>query len=225
MYKLLKEFNLEIGVEQILKGQGIDPARASARLWDISKEVVSELDSLLEPAALSVTLPVIKCDHGRVNFEGGSFEGPLVTRTLAGAARLSLTLCTIGPRLEEKVSELMNTEPVKALALDGAGTAAISWLSSAVIDLLNAEAEQNGLKTGMKGEPGQEGWPIEQQRVIFGLLPAEQIQVRLTDSCLMLPRKSLTFVIGQGKEMSKDKISCDLCSMRDRCHWRTRAAE
>lgn len=220
MYKLIKDFNLAIGVERILKGQGITPGKASARLWDFAKEALDELDGLLEPAALYITVPVISCNHGRVYFEGGVFEGPLVGEALAGASKLSLALCTIGPRLEEKVSRLMSSEPVKAMALDGAGTAAVSELSSALANLLNAEAAADGLKTGMKTEPGQEGWPIEQQRIIFSLLPAEQIQVRLTDSCLMLPRKSLTFAIGQGMEMSKDKVACDLCSMRERCQWR-----
>jgi len=74
----------------------------------------------------------------------------------------------------------------------------------------------------MRAEPGQEGWPIQQQRVLFDLLPAGEIGVRLTASYLMLPRKSLSFVVGLGPEMQPDAVTCDFCSKRERCAWRVR---
>ena len=83
-------------------------------------------------------------------------------------------------------------------------------------------ASTRGSRTGMRASPGQEGWPIQQQRVFFGLLPAEEIGVRLTTSCLMLPRKSISFVIGLGPDMRADAVACDFCSKRERCQWRVR---
>ena len=84
------------------------------------------------------------------------------------------------------------------------------------------EATARGLGTGMRASPGQEGWSIWQQQMLFGLLSAEEIGVRLTESCLMLPRKSVSFVIGLGPEMRPDAVTCDFCSKRNRCRWRVR---
>ncbi|RLC95865.1 MAG: hypothetical protein DRI77_09365, partial [Chloroflexi bacterium] len=157
----------------------------------------------------------------RAAFDGGvAFEGPLVARALAGATQVALAVCTVGAALDERVSVLWAKDPVRALALDGAGIGAVELVARLAGERVREEAERRGLRIGMRAEPGQEGWPIQQQRVLFGLLPASKIDVQLTESCLMLPRKSLSFVVGLGPEMQPDAVTCDFCSKRERCQWR-----
>jgi hypothetical protein len=168
------------------------------------------------------TMPVREFRHHTVILEdGASFTGELVARALAGATEIALVVCTIGPALEERVSALFTAgNSLRALALDGAGIAALGQISQAVGEWICAEAETLGLRVGMRTSPGQEGWPLEQQLVLFDLLPAQEIGVRLTESCLMLPRKSVSFAVGLGTEMQADATACDYCSKRDRCRWR-----
>jgi hypothetical protein len=153
---------------------------------------------------------------------GAAFEGPLVARALAGATQVALAVTTIGPALEEQVDELFKVDPVRALALDGAGVAAIGAVSKMVVDRIRAEASARGLGSGMRASPGQEGWSIWQQRALFSVVPAGQIGVCLADTCLMLPRKSNSFVVGLGPEMQPGAVTCDFCSKRGRCPWRVR---
>ncbi|HOL16898.1 MAG TPA: vitamin B12 dependent-methionine synthase activation domain-containing protein [Bacillota bacterium] len=220
MFEIIDHIEIELTADDILKGQGMDPARASDRVKDVVLEVLTEANSLVEPKAMAGKLPVLDFAHETLTFEGGIFEGPLVKRALAGATEIFLAVCTIGPKLEERMKELMASDMLKGLALDGAGTAAIRLVSQAVTNMLITAAENSGLKTGMKAQPGQEGWPIEQQRVLFSVLPAEKIGVRLTDSCLMIPRKSVSFVLPLGKDLREDATPCDFCSKRERCPWR-----
>jgi hypothetical protein len=224
MFELTTDFVIDLQVDHVLKGQGIDPAKASAKLVEPVEAVLAEMGSLLEPAALYGTLPVLDFQHRTITFEGGTFEGELVTRAMAGASEISLALCSIGPKLDERVVELMNTNAMQALALEGAGNAAIRVVSNTVAERITTALESRGLKAGMKTQPGQEGWPIEQQRLFFSLIPAERINVKLTDSCLMMPRKSVTFAIAAGKEMCADAEPCDFCTKRDRCKWRKEKA-
>ncbi len=224
MFELTTDFKIALQIEHVLQGQGIDPARASAKLVEQAQAILADVDPLLEPAALYGTLPVSDFQHRQVDFAGGRFEGELVTRALAGASEISVALCTIGPRLDERVAELMDDDVMRAVVLDGAGVAAIRQVSDAVTERINDAIKSRGLNAGMKAQPGQEGWPIEQQRVIFGLLTADRVNVQLTESCLMLPRKSVTFVIGGGKDMSEDAVPCDFCTKRDRCKWRKEKA-
>ena len=111
-------------------------------------------------------------------------------------------------------------DAVRAVALEGAGVAAVRQVSTQLGVFICDAATARGLKVGMRASPGQEGWSIQQQRLLFGLLPTEEIGVRLTSSCLMLPRKSVSFVIGLGPDMRADSVPCDFCSKRDRCQWR-----
>lgn len=220
MPEIIRGLDIKLEAEHVLKGQGIETSRASSRLFEAAAEILEEVNPLIEPAAIMINLPVHKFEHQSIYFEGGRFEGPLVAKALAGASEISIALCTIGPKLEERMEELMNIDMMKGLAFDGAGTAAIGLVSQAIRNKIVADAEKRSLKMGMKAQPGQEGWPIEQQRVLFSTLPAEQINVRLTESCLMIPRKSVTFVIPFGSDLCEDAVPCDFCSKRERCQWR-----
>jgi len=220
MYKQVKDFNITLSAEDVLKGQGIDPKRASSRLFEAAGKIIEEAHALLKPAAIHSTLKVVDFDHQKTTFEGGSFEGPLVARAMAGADDLNIAICTIGADLETRVGEIMSDNPVMGVALDGAGISALRKVSQTVEDIISAEACDLDLALGMRAQPGQEGWPIEQQRQVFSILPAAEIGVRLTESCLMIPRKSVSFVIPRGKELSDSVIPCDFCSKKNRCEWR-----
>jgi hypothetical protein len=214
-----------LGVEHVLRGQGIDhPERASKGVIATAQNVLEEAQALLAPVAMYLIVPVQDFHHQTVVLDGGvTFEGPLVARALAGADEVALVVCTVGPALEAEMSARFAAgESLSALALDGAGTAALGEMSRALVARIRDEAAARGLGSGMRASPGQEGWSIWQQRVLFGLVPADEIGVALTDSCLMLPQKSVSFVIGLGPEMRPDAVTCDFCSKRNRCQWRVR---
>jgi hypothetical protein len=220
----ITDFQPSLEAAHVLRGQGIDPARARPDTVAAAQEVLSEAQALLSPAAIYAILPVHDFHHQTVVLDGGAtFEGPLVARALAGATQVALAVCTIGPALEERVDALFAAHPVRALALDGAGVAALGDLSRMVVARIRDQGSARGLGTGMRASPGQEGWSIWQQRVLFGLVPAEEIGVRLAETCLMLPRKSVSFAIGMGPEMRPDAVTCDFCSRRERCSWRVRS--
>jgi len=220
---LIADFHPSLDVAQVLRGQGIDPDRARPDIVAVARDVIDQAQELLAPAAMYTTLPVHDFHHQKVVLnDGAAFEGPLVARALAGATQVALAVTTIGPALEEQVDELFKADPVRALALDGAGVAAIGAVSKMVVDRVRAEASVRGLGSGMRASPGQEGWSIWQQRALFSVVPAEQIGVCLADTCLMLPRKSNSFVVGLGPEMQPGAVTCDFCSRRGRCPWRVR---
>jgi hypothetical protein len=222
MVIFVNDVRLSLDVTHILRGQGIDPDRARPEVVAVAQEVLPEAQTLLAPAALYITLPLRDPRHHTVILEGGAvFEGPLVARALAGATEVALAVCTIGPTLEEQVTALAAAgDLLRALVLDGAGVAAVGQLSWIVGERIREQASTRGLRIGMRASPGQEGWPIEQQRVLFDWVPAQKTGVRLTESCLMLPRKSISFALGLGPELRPDATACDFCSKRKRCRWR-----
>lgn len=222
--RIIRNITVELDIEDVLRGQGIDPERARSALVAAAEEVVDELSGLLDPSVVYGILSIRDFHHRTIELEGGAaFEGLLVARALAGAEKVALAVCTIGPGLEEQVQRLLSDDPMRAMALDGAGVAALRKLSNFVIAEVDEIAVQHSWGRGMRAQPGQEGWSIWEQKVIFEHLPTAEIGVRLTDSCLMIPRKSVSFVIGMGPDMRPDAVACDFCSKRDRCPWRVEA--
>lgn len=220
MHKIIENISISLTAADVLKGQGIDPSRASGRLHETAETVISEAYALLKPTAIYTMIRVTNFEHQAVTIDGGCFEGSLVARSMAGADLLYLAICTIGADLENRVDQLMNIDPVTAVALDGAGIASLRKVSNAVEEIISSEVCELDLCLGMRIQPGQEGWSIEQQREVFKILPAERIGVRLTESCLMLPRKSVSFAVPIGKALSDGMTPCDYCSKKNRCEWR-----
>jgi hypothetical protein len=223
---IVTDFEIRLEVDHILEGQGIPPARASAPVVAVAQAVLDEAQTLLAPAAMYTILPVRGFEHQQVTLENGaSFSGALAARAFAGATELAVAVCTIGPELEERMSALFaEGDTLRAVALEGAGIAAIRQVSTLVGIRMCDTATARGLSVGMRANPGQEGWSILQQRVVFSLMPAEKIGVQLTSSCLMLPRKSVSFAVGLGPDMRADAVPCDFCSKRERCQWRREKA-
>jgi hypothetical protein len=48
---------------------------------------------------------------------------------------------------------------------------------------------------------------------------ASQVGVKLTSSGMMIPKKSMSFIIGIGPDMSRVSI-CDMCSLRGTCRYK-----
>ena len=116
---------LSLNVEDVLEGQGIAADRARSSIVASAQEVLSALPDLLDPDAVYDVVSVQDFHHRTIELEdGGSLEGPLAARALAGAEKVALAVCTIGPALEARVKQLFVEDPVSAMALDGAGTAA-----------------------------------------------------------------------------------------------------
>jgi hypothetical protein len=221
---ILRDWNLEIDADMILRGQGADPRLVRARhpaLVALAEQALADGLPLLQPAVAYRQLPVESLQHERLTLAGGAtLTGPLVVQHLGSAEQVAVVLCTIGAALEQRVSELFASEPTFALALDGLGSAAVEALATAACRHCESLAVAEGLQTSLPLNPGLTGWPLaEGQRQIFALLDGQPIGVTLTASSLMLPRKSTSFVLGLGHGLASGGKPCDYCSLQATCRY------
>jgi hypothetical protein len=223
--QILNDFLIDIDVDQVLCGQGADPQvlRArSANLVKIAEKAIETGQSLLDPQVLYQEYNIVSSLHGTLKFEDGLFiKGTLIGRELGAASRLALAICTIGKRVEERISFLMNDDPVLALALDGFANAAVDLLAETVCHRVEEAAKQAGFETSLPVSPGLEGWPVEEgQPQIFKILKPDISLAYLTSGFQIIPRKSTSLVIGMGQNMRTGAVPCDYCAMRQTCRYR-----
>ncbi len=136
--------------------------------------------------------------------------------------RMAFCVCTIGPRLEDEVTRLTKAnELLRALVLDAAGSVAAESTADYIDRTIAAAAEREGLRTSCRASPGYGDWDVGEQRGMFALVPAERIGVRLSPSCMMIPRKSVSFAvhIAREPEMLRSRNACDNCNRAD-CPYR-----
>ena len=65
--------------------------------------------------------------------------------------------------------------------------------------------------------PGSSHFPLKEQKPLFSYLEPDQLGIYLTDSLLMKPVKSLSVILGYGKEIIQAEKShnCAECDMKD----------
>lgn len=222
---ILRDFELVLDADDVLRAQGGDPADIRARrpaFVELAERALVEAMPLLQPAVAYQHWTVEGLTHERLSLAGGGMlSGPLVSQHLAPASEVVTVVCTAGSQLEDHAAQVLGTDAVYGLAIEGVGSAAAEALAAAACHHIEVEAEAVGLKATIPISPGMVGWPVhEGQHQIFDLLTTAEIGVRLMPSGMMIPRKSLSLVIGLGVEVSSEGIPCDYCSMRDRCRYK-----
>jgi hypothetical protein len=221
---VLADLEVDIDIDKVLRGMGGDPAQLRARrpqLVEIAEWAIEEGRMLLEPAASYSQYIVHSLSHERLSLGDKRFlSGPLITEHLAPTREIAAILCTIGGNLEEVVSQLILEDPIRGLALDGLGNAAIEILANKICSILDEQAQESGFSTTIPLSPGMIGWPVEVgQRQIFSLVDGSSIGLSLEESLMMRPRKSISMVVGIGEALGVKSRTCDYCSLKETCRY------
>lgn len=216
--------DLNIDVDAVLRGQGADPdiiRSRSPRLVVTAEKALTKAKELLEPAVLIEHLIISDFQHDSLNLEGGKkLTGALITGHLIGARSISVVVCTVGSKIDEYASKVMEDDIVLGLAVDGVGSAAVEALANAVCKEIELDAAAKGLQSTIPLSPGMIGWGVDEgQPIIFDLLNPTRIGVELTSYHLMVPRKSLSMLIGIGPGINSGDKICDYCAMRETCRY------
>jgi hypothetical protein len=223
-----REWRIVVDADDVLAGQGIDPAGGSTRLPALRAVAALAVEHgvpLLTPRVALERVAVTSSDASAVQLEGGvGLEGAAVARRLAGATEALVAVCTVGEAIGREASALMARDPVLALALEGLGCAAVDRLASDVCQRVRDDAAREGLRATAPLSPGMEAWPLlEGQRAVFRVVDADRIGVRLSESGQMQPCKSLSLVVGLGAAVEAGEgASCDRCGARRGCRWSVR---
>ncbi len=215
---------LAIGVDQIIRSQGADPhitRLRSPQLVQLAQRAIEIGQPLVEPAAAYRRLETLEVQHERLRLsDGHTLNGTLIAQHLRAAEAVTAVVCTIGSRLEEAISTTLKDNPPLGLALDGFGTATVETLAHEICGHLEREAAKRERQISIPLSPGMIGWPVDQGQVqIFHIVDAEGIGVTLSTACVMTPKKSLSFVIGEGAELNANGNTCEYCSMRETCRY------
>ena len=129
---------------------------------------------------------------------------------------VAVFVCTAGQEISSRSKKLMKEgDLLKGYVYDTFGSIAVE----AAMDLIQETIRMKILVTGMnitnRYSPGYCGWDITEQKKIFSLLPDNFCGIELTDTCLMLPIKSISGIIGIGRYAKYDPYTCNLCDMQN----------
>lgn len=128
---------------------------------------------------------------------------------LAGCDKVILLSATVGDGIESVVTKrFADGQYASSVLLDAAATTAVEQVANAMEKALRPKAAAKGYGMRWRFSPGYGDWPIEQQPELIRLTEAGRIGVHLSSSMMLIPRKSITAIIGLYKE-DKSKPETD----------------
>lgn len=211
---------LDIDKRQVLSHIGYcDDCQPSARIISIVNDYIDNYHDLLAPSYSYDIKDIVSVQRNRVTIEGSiTFESRVIARLLERCQKVAIFALTIGNHLEELVSYLAeNGLVLQATVLDAIGSGAAEKVAAFVEDRIRKRAASQGLVISQRFSPGYCDWEVSQQKNVFTAMNGDTAGVRLTKSCLMVPQKSISGIIGIG--LPDNNIEsynpCNTCKKRD----------
>jgi hypothetical protein len=134
------------------------------------------------------------------------------------AKYLSAAICTLGPDLEKICCQLRGENKLlEAAILDATGVAMIEVLSDKAYKILNELAGKYRLYLGCRFGPGIGDMNLSSQSALFILVKGDKIKVRLNNSMVMIPNKSISFFVefSSDKNARRNLYKCQTCHRKD----------
>lgn len=213
---------------EVLGAQGmpssVDPGK---RVVDLTRQAVSTYEQLCDATGL-LQETTVETFAGVYYGEGHNEEPTPLGEVFAKADYLALFAVTLGQRLSDHINDLFTqNEYAMGVALDAAASEGAELAARAVqsrlCHFLTDERRRPPNAAVLVFSPGYCGWHLTAQRKLFEHLHPEEIGVRLNESCLMIPLKSISGVLvcAQSQLFDFDPgyppcLECTTRSCRDR---------
>lgn len=208
---VLTNIPFEINEKRILRELKIPIKK---RLDDLDEESLrKELKNVIEIAyglihgkACYSTFRIKSISENKVILDKSEtlIKGGKMVNILKDCEYCSIFVSTIGTELESYVSKMAKDNPSGAFYLEQVGNWMAEYMAEAVNDRIAQDIIKAGFAPKKRFSAGYGDWSITSQKEILELTEAKRIGVTLSESYLMIPRKSVSALIGWEK---KEKVN------------------
>lgn len=155
--------------------------------------------------------------------------GPIITNQLKGSEALCWFVATAGQEFESFQHHLTQEgDMLRVYLANEIGSMIAEKTADRMEELLQEQLTPKGLYRTNRYSPGYCGWHVKEQPILFELFRPKAsgfslettptpCDIHLTESCLMIPIKSVSGVIGIGHNVRKREYTCNLCGQRAKC--------
>lgn len=187
------------------KGQDID-----TKLEILIEEASQELKNSIKPKSVHQEFSCRVTDETTVLLGPIKITSKNLAKNLKGCESAIIFAATIGSSADTLIKRYSITNLAKASVIQAAGAALIETFCDSLEDSIRLDAAKRDLYLRPRFSPGYGDLSLEHQRDIFNILECnKRIGLSLTDTCLMIPSKSVTAIIG----LSSLKNNC----LKEKC--------
>ena len=141
--------------------------------------------------------------------------GSIIERQLRGSEAYALFIATAGMEFETWQQRLKEQDDmVRIFIADALGSVIAERCADKMEEHLQQSIDKLGWRHTNRFSPGYCGWDVNEQQLLFPLFEGHTCDVRLTDSSLMVPIKSVSGIIGLGRNVQHLDYTCGMCNMK-----------
>lgn len=208
---------LELPMEEAARRLGA-ALPLDAQTAALLQAVTPALQQAAMPRMAWASLPVAALD------DTGLLQGTDILRHLNGCTHGVLLAVTLGPQADAAIRRAGVGNVARLAAADAAASALAEAAADAAEAALRAEFAARGLHLTGRYSPGYGDWPLAVQQKFCSLLDTPRLLgVSVSDADLLLPRKSITALLGvSNTPVSGYRAGCAACALRHTCEFRKR---
>jgi hypothetical protein len=180
------------------------------------EETIAEISAVARPCYTCNVVEAGLVERGSVMAGGVRFTtGNVIAPFFAGSVKIAVFVATTGIEFGQWLHGVkLKGDILEEFVADAIGSAFAEAVVARMALDMEREQEALGNHTGNSYSPGYCGWSVEDQRRLFSLLPSSPCGVVLSDSCLMVPVKSVSGLIPVGPFTQKHPYGCDICGKK-----------
>lgn len=206
---------------------GYRPGTAPEPVTILAGEVSEELRHLGDIRAEYRLFDEISFNHDEkcIDVEGVVFHvRPIVFSQIKNAGKIALFLCTAGEAIGEMSRRCMKEgDLLKGYIYDIIGSEVVENAADRMQEEIKARAATLEEKITNRFSPGYCGWDVAEQHKLFSFFKDNFCGITLTESALMSPIKSVSGIIGIGRDVRYAPYQCHHCEDKN-CIYRGRRA-
>jgi len=214
--------DLKLTVDQVERVMGYREGESQETIFEIVARLLIEAETLCNLRAEYRIFDNISFNEAEktIIINNVTFNiGRIIYGQMKKSASAALFVCTAGENLGLRSRRAMKEgDLLEGYIYDVIGSEAVE----AATDIMQAVMETEFRITN-RFSPGYCGWNVVEQHKLFSLLPDNYCGIKLTESALMDPVKSVSGIIGIGENVKRLPYTCSFCVMKD-CIYRKKGA-
>ena len=142
--------------------------------------------------------------------------GKTTLKFYENSEQVALLVSTAGEFISERSGQLMKEGLLlEGYVVDVIGSVICEKVAIKTWERVKEVSSLKNKKVTNRYYPGYCNWNIEEQHSLFSLLPKDFCNIHLTESALMIPTKSISAIVGIGKNVVYMKNPCSHCKNVD----------
>lgn len=139
--------------------------------------------------------------------------GRQISGYIKESSQVAMFLCTAGEDFTRMTNQLNEQGDImEAYILDAIGSLTVEKAMDKIQDSLKISVQEKRYKISNRYSPGYCNWPLSDQKSLFELIGENPTGIELSESCLMIPRKSVIGIIGIGVHLKHHEYGCNVCT-------------